>query len=491
MRLFRCLLCLLILLMAAPVQAQDELPRLETTDCWMELPEGVIEGDNIQCGYLVVPEDRSDPDSPTISLAVAVLRAPATATEVKSDPVIYLAGGPGSNAMATLPIWLESPYLQDRDLVLLDQRGTGYSLPSLNCSEMERQEEGAVQLCHDRLIDEGINLQAYNSVENAADVADLRVALGYDEWNLFGISYGTRLALTIMRDHPEGVRSVVLDSVYPPEISSWEEFGQNIVDVVDYLFQACANDLQCSRTYPDLEQEFYATAKELNANPASYTTTDSTGNSVENVLTGDTFVRRIVQSLYTSQFIPYLPFVINQVANGNYAVFDDLESGAIRSMVRHQLPDEDVSDSEGMGFSVDCQEELAFMDVATALDNIPGEPTALYDISVTDIQDIFSICQIWGVEAADQIETQPVESDIPTLVVAGEFDPVTPPHWAKSAASHLPNSFYFLFPGGGHGVIELNDCSRGIMQSFLNDPTKEPDASCIDDIGEVQWMLPE
>ncbi|MFN8420465.1 MAG: alpha/beta fold hydrolase [Anaerolineae bacterium] len=252
MRLFRLLLCLLIIVLGSPslltIKAQDQLPRLEPASCWMELPEGVVEGENITCGYLIVPEDRSNPSGSTIQLAYAVLSASTESS--KSDPVIYLAGGPGGNAVGTIADWVEAPYLQDRDFILLDQRGTGYSLPSLNCPESEQEEENATQTCHDRLISEGINLQAYNSVENAADVADLRLALGYEEWNLFGISYGTRLALTVMRDHPDGVRSVVIDSVYPPEISSWEEYGVNTADVFHRLFEACANDQSAVATIP-------------------------------------------------------------------------------------------------------------------------------------------------------------------------------------------------------------------------------------------------
>ncbi|MFN8420464.1 MAG: alpha/beta hydrolase [Anaerolineae bacterium] len=208
-------------------------------------------------------------------------------------------------------------------------------------------------------------------------------------------------------------------------------------------------------------------------------------------LSGDELIERIIQVLYSSESIPYLPRVINEVANGNYAALDELESGAMVEPGDRQAPDEDVSDSEGMNLSVECQEEVAFLDEQAALANVPADPPLLHDNSVKAIGETFSDCQIWNVQAADQIETQPVESDIPTLVVAGEFDPITPAKWAQSAASHLPNSFYFLFPGGGHGVIDLNDCSKGVMQAFLDDPTQEPETSCIADIGGVQWALPQ
>ena len=473
-----------------PVLAQDTLPRAERVSCWMALPDDVVEGQDIDCGYLIVPEDRSSASSPTIQLAYAILYAPADV--VKPDPIVYLAGGPGGNAVDELDSWLDTSYLQDRDLILLDQRGTGYSQPSLNCPEMEQNVENATQACHDRLISEGVNLQAYNSAENAADVADLRTALGYNEWNLYGVSYGTRLALTVLRDYPEGVRSVVINSVYPPEVNSWEEYGRNTADEFNKLFEGCAADAECSAAYPNLEQAFYSTVDQLNAEPAHYSGTNSaTGDPVDKDMSGDDLIDRVFQLLYSSESIPYLPRVISEAANGNYAALDDLESGAMLEPGYRQSPDmEDISDSEGMNLSVECQEEVAFLDEATALANTPAQPAPLHDNSVRAIQGTFSDCQIWNVRAADPKETLPVMSAIPTLVTAGEFDPITPAKWAESAASYLANSFYFLFPGGGHGVIDLNPCSQGIMQSFLDDPTREPDGSCISAMGEPQWVLP-
>ena len=207
-------------------------------------------------------------------------------------------------------------------------------------------------------------------------------------------------------------------------------------------------------------------------------------------MSGNDYIDRVFQVLYSTESIPYLPRVISEVANGNYAALDDLESGATVEAGRRQSPDaEDVSDSEGMNQSVECQEEVAFLNEDTAIANVPAEPAPLHDNSVSAIEGTFNDCQIWNVTPADAVENQPVVSDIPTLVVAGEFDPITPAKWAQDAASYLPNSFYFLFPGGGHGVIDINECSQGIMQAFLDDPAQEPDASCIADMTEPQWVL--
>lgn len=489
MRSLTAALWLALGLAIAPAAAQDALPAVEWVACWMALPDDIVDGQNLDCGYLLAPEDRDDPASPVIELAFAILYAPAA--DVKPDPVVYLAGGPGGNAVGELEGWLDVPYLQDRDLILLDQRGTGYSLPSLNCPEMEKNAEGAALACRDRLRGAGVNLQAYNSAANAADVADLRIALGYDEWNLYGISYGTRLALTVMRDHPDGIRSVVLDSVYPPEVNSWEQYGQNTVEAFSRLFQSCAADAECAAAYPDLEQVFYDAVAALDAEPAEYAGIDpDTGSGIQQSLSGSGLIDRVFQLLYATESIPFLPWVITEVGAGNYAALDELETGELLDKGRQPAADEDITDSEGMNLSVECQEEIAFLDEARSLAGVPAQPAALYRNSIATIQATFSDCRVWAVAAADPRETQPVVSAIPTLVVAGGFDPITPPKWAESAASHLPNSFYFLFPAGGHGVIDMNLCSQSIMQAFLDDPTRRPDGSCISEMSAPLWALP-
>jgi pimeloyl-ACP methyl ester carboxylesterase len=216
----------------------------------------------------------------------------------------------------------------------------------------------------------------------------------------------------------------------------------------------------------------------------------STDEEIDQEMSGDNLIDRVFQVMYSSESIPYVPFVLSEVAAGNYAALDDLESGAMTEGSYRQPNDEDVSDSEGMNLSVECQEEIAFLDEATAVNQVPAQPAPLHDNSVNTIQGSFSDCQIWNVETADPIESQPVISDVPTLVAAGEFDPITPATWAESAASYLSNSFFFVFPGGGHGVIDMNACSQSIMQAFLDNPTEEPDGSCISEIGEPQWALP-
>ena len=220
----------LVLLAAFPAAAQDAAtPRFEPGDCIFQSPAG----QEPECGYLIVPEDRSNPDGNTIQIAVA--RFKSTNPNPPDDAMIYLEGGPGGSTLENISLSFDSlfaPYLADRDVIAFDQRGVGLSQPTLDCPELTdmtyamldqritvdesvRLGAEAISACGARLQSDGINLAAYNSVESAADVNDLRQVLGYDQLDLLGISYGTRLALTIMRQQPEGLRAVILDSVWP------------------------------------------------------------------------------------------------------------------------------------------------------------------------------------------------------------------------------------------------------------------------------------
>jgi pimeloyl-ACP methyl ester carboxylesterase len=300
----------LVLLLFSPL-AGCTPSTFKKSDCQFDAPSNIP----IECGFLSVPEDRSQEDSPMIQLHVAIVhtqnRNPAP------DPIVILHGGPGVYALDNMEYWL---YLfnfarSDRDLIVLDQRGVGYSIPSLNCPEAEEQwyqdwtqdlsmeisdqhYDEAMQACHDRLAAEGINLSAYTSAANAADVEDLRAALGYAEWNLYGSSYGTRLALTVMRDHPEGVRSAILDSVYPPQVDLFSSIATNFERSLDLVFERCTSDPACSQAYPDPEKAFYELVDQLDAEPLTFTIfRSSTSKFYDVVLNGDRFIWAVFQML--------------------------------------------------------------------------------------------------------------------------------------------------------------------------------------------------
>jgi pimeloyl-ACP methyl ester carboxylesterase len=229
-----------------------------------------------------VPENRDDPSSATVRIAVTVVKSRSATPE--TDPVVQITGGPGGSGLSQLGFWSTSPLLDHRDMVLFDQRGAGASEPSLDCPERDaalatnlgRAEPYEVEVetyrdalaaCRVRLLEAGADLDQYDTESVAADLADLRVALGVDEWNLYGISYGSRIALATMRSHPEGIRSVVLDSAYPPGVGSLADLHARGDAAFDAFYDACAADAACAASYPDLESTLEAVVDRYNETP--------------------------------------------------------------------------------------------------------------------------------------------------------------------------------------------------------------------------------
>lgn len=482
-----------------------------------ECPFEVYEGEDIECGYLIVPEDRTDPGTLQVELAVAILRSPNP--NPAPDPILYLSGGPGDSALSEVDLWLESPLLEDRDVILLDQRGTGYSIPTLNCPEIEDldyldfvtldDEADAAAECSQRLTEEGVVLTAYNSATSAADVDALRRALGYDAWNLIGISYGARLALTVMRDYPQGIRSVILDSAYPPEVQAYETQAVHGLRAFEVLFADCAADPACAANYPDLHAVFLQQVANLNVNPVTVSVDDPEyGDSYDVDVTGDDLSDELFNALYDTVVIPYLPYMIYEAGQGRYEPLSQLMAGtlggdvpefeapdpldSLQSLVASLWGEEDFEDSEGAYYSVECREEVPFNAVpeAEAEADAADVPEVLRDSLLYDAYLMADACAVWGAGEAEAVESEPVQADIPTLVMAGEYDPITPPEWGRSAASHLTDVTFFEYPGVGHAAIDGGDCPLDMAVAFLNDPTTPPDAGCIGQMGGPAFYVP-
>lgn len=456
----------------------------------------------VDCGYLTVPENRSLDEGAKIELAVAILRA--AGTPVEPDPIAYLAGGPGSSALVDLISdpqgWLDYPFHQNRDIIFIDQRGTGYSLPTLNCPELEALETEetdskdpeleATIACRSRLRAEGIDLAAYNTDENAADIASLQTALGYEQINLYGVSYGTRLCLAVLRDHPVGLRSVVLDSPFPPNVDLPTEEALTSMKALRRLFDSCAADPDCNAAYPNLEATLLTTVTELNEMPGETELEDyETGESYPVEIYGDDLLKALIQALYDESSIRLLPRVIYEAANGSFETYALLGGGEGASRL---LQDEqDRSDSEGMFNSVTCHDEYAFGDYDVAEQ---AAIAAIRDELLSGLftaEGIFATCAVWDVGSAAPRENQAVVSDVPTLILAGEYDPVTPPLWGQLAAETLSRSFFYEIPGFGHSVTAAPGCPVEIMTMFFTNPEDEPDGRCVLEMSGPDWVLPE
>ncbi len=459
-------------------------PVFEPAPCQFYVPEGHAP----ECGYLVVPEDRARADSPLIRLHVAIFRSSSPAPA--PDPVIHLTGGPGSYGLTLVWYYFSTghdAFLATRDYVVFDQRGVGFSQPALDCPEANdlalyllgqdvsaevgrALEMEAYTACRDRLLGEGIDLAAYHSAASAADVSDLRIALGYDEVNLLGVSYGTRLALTVMRDHPEGIRSVILDSAYPPQVNLYTTWASNAGRAFDMLFDACAADADCSAFYPDLRTVFYALVDHLNADPITVVVSTGDGG-VPVVVDGDRLMDVVFMGMYRADVIPALPHLIYEV-----------NEGSTEQLAGHLPVYLTFTASTGMRNSVQCREEVPFSSFEDVLAESAGVQPQVADFFAGRLEGFYGVCEMWGAGQADPVENQAVVSDIPALVLAGEFDPITPPEWGELAAATLSNSTVVRFPGVGHWVLRSGPCGWEVALDFLDDPERTPDASC------VTWM---
>jgi pimeloyl-ACP methyl ester carboxylesterase len=476
---------------AGPTLAPIGVPRFEKTDCWFKEPLG----SDIECGWVIVPEDHAKPEGKTIKLAVA--RFKSNADKPEPDPIIYLEGGPGGSALKSYINQFDfffGPLLDKRDMILFDQRGTGYSEPSLACpeytkavfdmlpqdlkaAESEALANKALLACRDRLAKEGVNLDAYNSAQNAADIEAVRQALGYDQVNLYGISYGTRLALTALRDAPAKVRSVVIDSVYTPQVDLYSQIPVNGERAFEAMFAACEAEPSCAWNYPDLRQAFFDLKAKLDKEPVTFTVTMNSGEKHQMLMNGDSLMGLVFQSLYATSIIPMLPRLIYDLRDGN----TDLAAG-LQGEFLSQYDKVNV----GMQHAVQCKEELPFVtqtDIEKALQQHA-------DYAALGSRGIIELCTAWNLSPADAKENQPVSSDVPTLVVSGEFDPVTPPGWAEEAARTLSRSFYFNVPRAGHGPTITEDCPRSILLEFLGNPTQQPNTTCLAALKEGKFAAP-
>jgi pimeloyl-ACP methyl ester carboxylesterase len=458
----------------------DAAPVFEPGPCGFALPSGRVEGDTVRCGALVVPENRDDPTGRSLRLAVAIFKNPGGATS--ADPIVYLSGGPGGSALedigSSFGILFGGLTPAGRDIVVFDQRGVGLSQPVLDCP-IETATVDEWLACADTLRPLA-KLDQYHTAANAADVEDLRVALGYARLNLWGQSYGTRLALDVLRDYPQSLRSVVLDSVYPPDVDLYTDTPANVQRAFDQLFTSCAADTRCKAAYPDLNGTLVSAVAALNAQPATIHASDpNTGASIELTLSGVDLTGVLFEFLYVSELVPSLPRMIHDAAGRRFDI--------IERYIGYFITDTSVS--TGMHVSVMCHDEAVFSSKAAMEASLGAYPLVapLFHDGTLGLEG-FDICAGWGAGRAADVENAPVSSSVPTLLLAGEFDPITPPDWARRAARTLPNGRVYQFPTLGHGIGH-DTCGRSVLLSFVKDPTAAPDAGCAA-ARRVAWVLP-
>jgi len=477
----------------APPAART-VPRFEPAPC-PQLP-GAEELAKASCGYLIVPENRSRPAGRTIRLMIA--KYPARSSEKRADPIVYLSGGPGDIAPLEVNGLIAADFIRDRNILVMSQRGTMFSQPALTCASAddfdrkllglrfysaatERAHLAATQTCHRELVATGADLSAYNSTESAADFADLRKVLGIAAWNVYGTSYGSYLAQTLMRDHPEGIRSVILDSVLPTTYTvpgNWQITRAGF----DNLFHACAADAACNAAHPHLEATFTRLVNKLEAAPQTTTVSDpATAKAVKVVLDGGALIDWLRNQNYAVPLLRAAPERIDGLAAGRS---NSIEAIAKDRVTRAPPPGPNVPAlGIGLSYGVSCREDYPFatpQDLAAAgRKAFPDYPPSVQREAVGGWAYINQDCrQVWKVPAAPQAMREPVASSIPTLLISGSFDTLTSLAGAKTAAARLSKATIISIPGIGHFVAPQSPCAQTVITSFLADPGA-PDTSCV------------
>ncbi|MEM9985174.1 MAG: alpha/beta fold hydrolase [Bacteroidota bacterium] len=445
-------------------------------------------------GYLKVLENRQDPDSRTIKIPVYIFKS--RSKNPKPDPIIYTVGGPGSTTMPSAQYMQYYPYLDDRDFILVEQRGTYYAKPHLDCPEWaeviyqshlpgfdmttyEAQLEQAAQSCRDRLLKKGIDLNGYHTLEIAADINDLVEVLQIERYNLLTLSYSTKIAQVLMRDYPERIRSVVMDSPLPLEVQYEEESVGNLLETLDKMLTDCALDSACRQAYPNLKERFHEYLIEKTQSPLEVQVEHPQSGEMETFyLKGEDLIT--VFSYASTGDVVNLPFEIQKLLDG------DLTS--VRRELSSLFQQPIMGDGMGMRLSVWCAEEQPF----NSPERIHLESTQYPEVAgLSSVLFGEKICGIWGVERMGDLENQAVTSGIPVLLMSGEYDSDTPVKWAKAMQQNLTNSHHLIFPGWKHSLTTYwsNPCARQAAQAFFNLPTEAPQLQCFEQLGSPEFKI--
>lgn len=414
--------------------------------------------------------------------------------------VVLDSYGPGGASLTRHANWLpdgddwrDHPILARRDLILIDQRGAGFSRPSLWCDEAGGETPRA---CQRRLVDAGIDLSRYSTPESAADLVDVRRALGLDEWNLFGASYGTRLALVTLRDHPDGIRSVLLEGVFPPDVvpATLEDID-NALRAFDEVAVACAADAGCASQFGPIDELLLAALR---------TTEDA--DSLE---AASELMVLLRGALLDVDGLRALPRALQAAAEGDLdeaiAMLDEVVVPFIEPRA-DTAPDPSGDDpvagnprtsSLGLYASIHCREEAAFVDRDELFEQ--GDRLLESGVDLVLLQTLFAgigyeiewLCPRWESGIADTAEQRPAESDVPTLLLSGRFDPVTPPSWGDRAAETLDRATHLVAPNLSHRLVLRDGCIDTIVADFLDRPETDPDTSCVADMRLAAFDLPE
>ncbi|WP_053062591.1 alpha/beta fold hydrolase [Photobacterium aquae] len=444
--------------------------------------EGIRE--KVHCNTLPVAENRSDPTSRKIELSYSVL--PAHKQKFPDEAFVIIAGGPGQAVSDYAGVFDKVFYAirQSRDIILLDQRGTGRSNP-LNCESGEEMSDLSFD---DRAIDYSALAKAcreeikadvsqYGSLHAVADLDALRQHLGYRKLHLYGVSYGTRVAQLYLKKYPDHVATVSLDAVMPLEKSLLNSDG-NVARSVSGLLAQCAADPDCHRFFPDLDNKLKSISRSLADQVVDIETMHPISGEIGTVRLTETKWESLIRAgLYADSSRAMLPFVIDRAAKQQFSAIVGLLSSWNQNLTM----------SMGMHASVVCAE-----DWGRATDTVRQQMAHDNDYGARQSLALYqAFCREWQIPLVEPVEFEQFESKVPVLMLSGGYDPVTPPEWAKPLETDFSNSLHLVSPYSSHGLA-LQTCANGIIADFVDkQQLDELDTDCIDNRQPRKfWLSP-
>ena len=468
----------------------------QTVDCkTFDVPAAVAAQSD--CGYVTVPEQHAQPQGRSIQLAV--VRTRSTSKAPAADPLFVEQGGPGDSTIGVIVDWALPTLpalLKSRDLIFVEERGTRYSKPFLSCPELDAHkiavaqgkqnytDPGWFKVCNDRFKQQGINPNAFNTRENAADVYFVAETLGYPQFNYYGVSYGTLLGQYVIAQadkHQAKLRSVILDGVVRPDIDFNLASSHTFSYALRNLFHACAQNQQCSSAYPNLEQKFLAIVDQLNQKPIPLTLTIPSSKK--------TFVTQLDGNAFMTGIVPYLlrPYSDNTARGSSLPKFIQAASqgnfGWIAESLGGDLESRNDSAKE-MYHTVLCVRAKSLQ--VTPAQVLPPPYQQLIPLGIREAEAVTKVCDVLQADLKPPFIYE--NPEIPTLVLNGTYDPVTPQPYGEAVARNLKTAYVYTFPGVGHGSLfaprgmPAEACVTQIAANFLANPKQTPNSSCLTQI---------
>jgi len=429
------------------------------------------------CGTFTVPENPHEPEGRQIALRLMVV--PALSDLPEPDPLFLLAGGPGQAATdlaALLPVF--NAVRTDRDIILLDQRGTG-ELSPFDCQLDE--EKGRELVLQDPGYEEILDIQLqvvrdclatmeadpvwYTTDIAMQDLEAVRRFFGYTSVNLWGASYGSRAALAYLQAFEENTRTVIIDAIAPPSLALPLFTARDASASLEQVFVDCAADSSCNTAFPNLRQHYRDLIARL-ATPEPITVPlESDLSEVGGTLADYEFMNVLRQVLYSREVQRLVPLMIEQAWRGNYRPL--LGLGALAG---------EGGINQGMFLSVICNEDLSLISEQDRLD----AQAADYLLDSSLFEDfVFKACELWPTREVPAAYFEPVTVGRPVLIFSGTLDPVTPPSWGELVQKSLPNAIHLVLEGFGHGTT-TSGCTRNLMNTFIDTGSLDDlDTSCV------------